>query len=170
MDYVTVGEILKAQGIAGEVKVRPLTATPERFKKLKTLYIDERPFRVLGLRIDREFVYIKLQGVDDRNASEALRGKFLTIDRVNAVDLDDDEYFIADLLGCEVVTETGEVLGKIFDISQDSGSVDVISARSNDGKEFRFPFLNRIVEKVDVAGKKFAVIKRLLDEVCVYDD
>ena len=54
MDYVTVGEILKAQGITGEVKVKPLTATPQRFKKLKALYIDERPFWVLGIRIDRE--------------------------------------------------------------------------------------------------------------------
>ena len=86
------------------------------------------------------------------------------------MDLDEGEYFIADLLGCEVITEMGEVLGVIFDISQDSGSVDVISARTEDGKEFRFPFLNRIVDNVNVAEKHFTVIKRLLDEVCVYDD
>lgn len=170
MDYLTVGEILKAQGISGEVKVRALTTDSERFRKLRVLYIDEKPFRMLGLRIDGEYVYIKLQGVEDRNAAELLRGKFLCIDRVHALALDEGEYFISDLIGCEVVTEDGETLGKINDVSQNSGSVDVISALAPSGKEFRFPFLNRIVSAVDTENKKFVVIRKLLDGVCVYDD
>ncbi len=170
MDYITVGEILKAQGIAGEVKVKPFTQSGERFKKLRVLYIDNRPYKIMGLRVERDCVYIKLQGVDDRNAAEALRGKHLLIDRVNAVDLDEGEYFIADLIGCEVVCEKGEVMGTITDVSQYGGSADVITARNSAGKEFRFPFLNRLVSNVDIAEKKFNVIKKLLDEVCVYDD
>lgn len=170
MDYITVGEIVKAQGILGEVKVKPLTASAERFKKLRVLYVDDKPFKVLGLRIERDHVFLKLQGVDDRNAAESLRGKFLCIDRVHAVDLEDGEYFIADLLGCALVTETGDVLGEITDVAQDTGTADVITARAPNGKELRFPFLNRIVASVDVGQKKFTVYKALLQEVCVYDD
>lgn len=169
MDYITVGEIIKAQGIVGEVKVKPLTDDSGRFEKLRVLYIDGKPLRVLGLRVERNYVYIKLQGVDDRNAAELLRGKFLQIDRVNAVDLDDDEYFIADLIGCDVVAD-GCGLGRITDVFQYGGAADVITARALNGKEFRFPFLKRIVESVDIAGKKFNVKKECLDEVCVYDD
>ncbi len=170
MDYITVGEIIKAQGIGGEVKVRPLTADIERFRKLRVLYAEEKPYRIMGLRLDRDYAYIKLQGVDTRNAAEELRGKFLQIDRINAVDLEEDEYFISDLIGCGIFTEENILLGKITDVSQSSGSVDVISARSPQGKEFRFPFLKRIVVGVDVAQKRFAVMRKLLEEVCVYDD
>lgn len=170
MDYITVGEIVKAQGISGEIKVKPLTDNAERFKKLRVLYVDLKPFKVLGLRIDRGFVFLRLQGVDDRNAAESLRGKFLQIDRVNAVDLDESEYFIADLIGCKLCTESGEVLGEITDVFQNSGVVDVINVRGVDGKELRFPFLNRIVCAVNVEQKKFTVYRKLLDEVCVYDD
>lgn len=169
MDFITVGEILKAQGILGEVKVRPLTANAERFKKLRVVYVEDKPYKILGLRVDRDYVYIKLQGIDDRNSAESLRGKFLCIDRVNAIDLDDGEYFIADLIGCELVYEDGCVVGKISDVMQNNGPVDVICVKCGN-REMRFPFLNRIVAGVDISAKKFTVIKKLLDEVCVYDD
>lgn len=161
---------MRAHGIAGEVKVKPLTASAERFKKLRVLYVDEKPYRIMSLRTEREYAYIKLQGIDDRNAAELLRGKFLSIDRVNAIDLDDGEYFIADLIGCEVIADDGKALGKITDVSQNSGTADVITVKAEGGKELRFPFLNRIVSSVNVAEKKFTVIRKLLDEVCVYDD
>lgn len=170
MEYITVGEIVRAHGIIGEVKVKPLTADAERFEKLRVLYIGDKPYKILGLRIDKDYVYIKLQGIDDRNAAEKLRGKFLQIDRINAVELDENEYFIADLIGCEVNDDCGETLGKIADITQNGGAVDVITVKMPSGKECRFPFLNRVVSCVDISRKKFIVIRKLLDEVCVYDD
>lgn len=169
MDYIIVGEIVRAQGIAGEVKVKPLTASIERFKKLRVLYIDEKPLRVMGLRIDRGHVFLKLQGVDDRNAAEALRGKFVTIDRVNALDLDEDEYFIADLIGCTLVTEGGEELGKVTDVLQ-HGAADVICAVNAQNKAFRFPFLKRLLIGVDMREKVITLSDEKLREVCVYDD
>lgn len=170
MEYITVGEIVKAQGIAGEIKVKTLTDSPERFRKLRVLYLDERPYKVLGLRLDRDFAYLKLQGIDDRNAAEGLRGKFVQIDRVHAVDLEEDEYFIADLIGCEVQDDSGAILGKIVDLSQTGGAVDVIEAISTRGGAFRFPFLRRVILHVDVKAKRFVVDRNALDEVCVYDD
>lgn len=170
MDYITVGEILKPQGIMGEIKVKPLTQNAERFYKLRVVYIDGKPYKISGLRLERDYAFVKLITVDDRNAAELLRGKFLCIDRINAVDLDDGEYFIVDLIGCKVVTDSGEALGTINDILQNAGAVDVINAVSDDGTEFRFPFLNKIVVNVDVQNKQFTVIKELFDGVCVYDD
>lgn len=169
MDYITVGEIVRAQGIAGEVKIKPLTASNERFKKLRVLYVDEKPLRVLGLRIDRDYVYVKLQGIDDRNAAEALRGKFVTIDRINAVELDDGEFFIADLIGCRLQTENGEVLGTVTDVLQ-HGAADVLCARGENGKEFRFPFLKRLLREADMERKLITLDAEKLGEVCVYDD
>lgn len=169
MEYITVGEIVRAQGIAGEIKVKPLTASCERFRKLRVLYVDEKPFRVLGLRIDRGYAFLKLQGIDDRNAAESLRGKFITIDRVNAVDLDEGEFFIADLIGCTLLTEKGAVLGKVTDVLQ-HGAADVLCAVNSERKEFRFPFLKRLLLGADMQEKTITLDSEKLQEVCVYDD
>ena len=67
--YITIGVIIKAQGIKGEIKVRPLTDDSSRFFKLKIVYISGIPYRIRDIRIDR-FVYLKLDGVDDRNAAQ----------------------------------------------------------------------------------------------------
>ena len=169
MEYITVGEVLKAQGIAGEIKVRSLSDSAERFAKLRVVYVENKPYKILNLRIDREYVYLRLQGVENRTVAETLRGKFLQIDRVHAVDLKESEYFIADLIGCELIADDCP-LGAITDILQNGGGADVINVRAPSGKELRFPFLNRIVKEVDVECKRFVVYRKLLDEVCVYDD
>ncbi len=169
MDFLVVGEILRPQGILGELKVKTLTATPTRFSKLRVLYIDERPYRVLGLRLDRDYAFVRLQGIEDRNAAESMRGKFLCIDRVNAVSLDEDEFFIADLIGCRLQTQNGAVLGSITQVLQ-HGAADVICACDEKGKEFRFPFLKRLLCGVDVEHKTVTVFVEKLREVCVYDD
>ena len=168
MEYLTVGEVIKAQGIKGEIKVRPLTDNPLRFKKLKIVYIDNRPNKILTARITDGFVFLCLDGCDTRDKALALVGKELKIDRVNAVELDEGSYFIADLIGCTVCDENGNVLGIIKDILQ-YGAADVITAQK-DGKEFRFPFLKRIVEEIDTDARIFKVSAKKLAEVCVYDD
>lgn len=168
MDYITIGEILRPQGIKGEIKVKPLTDEPERFKKLRVVYIDEKPYRLSGVRSDAAAVFLRMQGVDDRNAAEALRGKHIKIDKVNAVACEENEFYISDVVGCDVVDDDGCVMGVITDILK-YGAADVICCKGERG-EFRFPFLNRVVQRVDVDGKKFFVVRKLLDEVCVYDD
>ncbi len=167
MDYLTVGEIIKAQGVRGELKVRSLTDDSLRFKKLKIVYIDNRPYKISSVRVADGFVFLCFENCSDRDQALSLVGKELKIDRVNAVELEDGRYFIADLLGCSVTDEDGAVLGVIKDVSG-YGAADVITAENN-GKEFRFPFLKRLVVCVDVEKKIFKVYKDKLSEVCVYD-
>ncbi|MDE7395863.1 MAG: PRC-barrel domain-containing protein, partial [Clostridiales bacterium] len=100
---------------------------------------------------------------------ESLRCKFLTIDRVNAVDLDEGEFFIADLIGCTLFTEKGDALGKVTDVLQ-HGAVDVLCAVDSENKEFRFPFLKRLLLGADMQAKTIMLDGEKLQEVCVYDD
>lgn len=169
MENITIGEILKAQGIKGEVKVRPLTDDVSRYRKLRLVYVEGRPYRLLHCRMDNEFVYLTLEGITDRNQAESLRGKTLQIDRVNAVTVDEDAFFIADIVGCALTDEQGAEMAVITDVLQ-FGAADVIVARDGAGKELRFPFLNRIVDRIDIEAKRFAVYRDKLQEVCVYDD
>lgn len=169
MDYITVGEIVKAQGIKGEVKVKPLTDDPERFKKLKIVYIGETPYRIESIRIDG-FVYIKLLGINDRNAAEKLTGRTLDIDRVLAKPLEDEyTFYIADVESAALMTDDGERVGTISEVSQ-YGAADVFTVACVDGRTMRFPFLKKLLVHMDSDSKVFTVKREELEKVAVYED
>ena len=90
-DYLLLGEVVRPQGIHGEVKLRHYTDDPERFLELKTVYREREgryePIGVTGARVREDDVFLTLEGVADRNAAEALRGVQLWVDRAHAREL-----------------------------------------------------------------------------------
>lgn len=169
MDYIAIGEVLRPKGIKGGLKVRPLTDDMRRYDKLKLVYIDELPHKILDISYEGSFVILFLQNVTDRNTAETFRGKLINIDRINAIDPGDDVYFISDIIGCELLDENNTKIGTIMQVDS-FGSADVISGVSVSNKNFRFPFLNKIVHKVDITNKHFVVKKDLWQGVVVFDD
>lgn len=167
-EYIEIGEIVRAHGINGELKIRKLTSDPERFKSIKLVYIDGRPYKIVSMRESGDFVFMRFLGCNDRNSAEALKNKYISIDRINAKALDEGEYFIADLIGCVITDECGNKLGKVTDISS-FGAADVIEAIGEKGV-FRFPFLNRLVLKIDTEAMIFSVKRDEFESVVVYED
>lgn len=165
--YITIGEIVKAQGIKGELKIKPLTDDVCRYKKLKQLVIRGIAMNIKSIRIHEGFVYISLDGVADRTAAEKLVGFDVQIDRVHAVDLPQDTYFISDIIGCDVVFDSGEFIGKVDYVHQ-NGAADVYEVKG-DGNVM-FPFLNRVVVSIDIVNKKIVVNKNEFIRVAVYED
>ena len=76
-DKLNVGEILKPQGIRGELKVKPFTDDAEVFRDFTRVFVEETPYKVLSVRTGGGLVFLGLKGVPDRNAAELLRGKQL---------------------------------------------------------------------------------------------
>ena len=126
-NIMIIGRILGVHGIKGEIKVLPLTDDPERFFDLETIKISKDKtwvdYTITGQRIHKNNVIIFLDGIKTRNDAETLMGQLIAIDRELAVDLNEDEYFIEDLLGFTVYNGD-EVLGKLTDIMQ-TGGIDV---------------------------------------------
>ncbi len=168
MDKITVGQIIKAFGIKGEVKVKPITDDINRFKKLKLVYIGETPYKIIACRIAEGFVYLSFIGVSDRNTSETLVGKMLEIDRVNAVDLEEGRYFISDMIGCKVILSDGSNVGVITEVAQ-YGAADVITVKDGD-KVCRFPFIKKLNSNFDIENKIMNADAKVFNEVCVYED
>lgn len=166
---LTIGEITKPQGITGSVKVRPYTDDVSRFKSLKKVYIEGNEYTVLKSSVSPDAVIIWLKGVADRNAAELLRGKFLEVDREDAVPLKEGKYFIVDVIASDVVTEQGLFLGKVTDITTKSYA-DVYTAVNEKGKTLMFPLLKDLLVSIDVLNKKITVNKKRFDEVTVYED
>ena len=100
--YLVIGEITKPQGVRGEVKLRPITCDPGRFDALTLAYLrrgeDYLPVRLTVNRRAQDAVYLSVEGVDDRDAAEKLRGELLYIDRAHAVELDEEEKLLVDAL------------------------------------------------------------------------
>lgn len=165
--YITIGEIVKAQGIKGELKIKPLTDDVLRFKKLKQVFINKLAYQILSLRINGGFVYATLDGIADRNKAELFVGSSVEIDRINAVDLPENTYFIADIIGCEVFKSDGSYLGKVDYVYQ-NGAADVYEVKGE--RNLMFPFLNDVIASIDVENKKIVVKTDEFDRVAVYED
>ena len=168
VETLKIGLIVKPQGIRGELKVQPLTDDINRFRKLKEVIIDEKTYKVLNTTIGGNVVFISISGVADRNVAESFRGKFLRVTRENAIALEEGRYFIVDIIDCEVVTDNGNKVGKVIDVT--SARTDVFTLTCEDGRIMRFPFLNDLVLNVDVINKKITVSEKRLKEVSCYED
>ena len=163
--FLKIGLIVKPRGIKGEVKIEPLTDDKGRFNALKEVYIDGSAVKVEKAVVS-DGVYIKFFGVNDRNSAELLRGKFVFVSRENAVPLDKDSFFIADLLGSTVFTEN-EKIGCLTDIT--SAKTDIFTVKTENGKILRFPFLKDLIIKIDVMNKEIFLKEKRLAEVSVYE-
>ena len=165
LENLKIGIIVKAQGIKGQVKVQPLTDDISRFSKLKETIIDGKTYRVLNAVIGGGMVFLTLSGITDRNTAETFRGKFLYVTRENAVPLEEGRYFIADIIGCDLITDQDQKVGKIIDVTPNR--TDVITVQKLDGKIMRFPFLKDLVINVDILGQTMTVSAKRLAEVSV---
>lgn len=170
-EYLLIGEVLKPQGIKGLVKVRPDTDDPERFADLEYVFVKNgssyEKAAVEDVSVREDAVYLRLNGVHDRDLAEKQRGTMLYIDRENAVQLAENETFICDLIGCEVRERNGNVLGKIKDVLQPGGN-DVYVVKCSQG-EMLLPALLHIVIDVQAVDGYVTVDESRLHEVAVCD-
>lgn len=167
MDRIVIGYIAKPQGVKGEVKISPLTDNVNRFSKLKKVFVENTEYDVQSSRVSPNGVYLKLNGVDDRNMAELLREKPISVDRKDAVKLQKDRYFIVDIVGCDVYVAE-EKIGKLTDVLQ-YGSADVYVVNTQKGNAM-FPAIARILTSVDVENKKIILDKEAFDDLVVYEE
>ena len=163
-DKLNVGEVLKPQGIRGELKVKPFTDDAEVFRDFTRVFVEETPYKVLSVRTGGGLVFLGLKGVPDRNAAELLRGKQLYVAREDAPVPEEGRYYIADLLGCNLVIETGETLGRLTGVRQ--AATDIYTVEM-DGKEVMFPAADGVITAVDVQSGTITVNKKRFFEVAV---
>ena len=165
MDRLVIGEVLKPQGIRGELKVKTYTDAPEDVKAFGTVYIEDKPYKILSFRVGNDgAAYMGLRGIPDRNAAELFRGKKLEGNRADAPELEEGQYYIVDVIGLSCETEEGEVLGIVKDVKNLSSDVYTIEKA---GKQILFPAVKGVVKKVDLENQKLIVDKKIFDEIAV---
>lgn len=152
-DKFQVGAIASVHGIKGEVKVFPTTDEPAKFKKLKSVTLkterEEREIALQSARFFKNMVIVKFQGIESPEEAQKYRGATLWITREQAVPLQENEYYRADLIGLCVVTEEGEELGILTDVLE-TGANDVYEVRLPDKKTALLPAIRDCVKEVDL--------------------
>ena len=167
-DLLQVGIITSTHGVRGEVKVYPTTDDPRRFRRLKAVVLDtgkeKMNLEIEGVKFFKQFVILKFKGLDNINDIEKYRQKSLYVTRKNAVRLQRDEYFIADLIGLKVQDEDGKELGTVKDVIE-TGANDVYEVEMADGKSLLLPAIKQCILNVDVENgtMQVHVLEGLLD-------
>ncbi|MDE6845272.1 MAG: ribosome maturation factor RimM [Lachnospiraceae bacterium] len=155
-----VGVITQTHGIRGEVKVFPTTDDVSRFKKLKEVIMDNGKERlnmeIEGVKFFKQYAIIKFKGYDSINDIEKYKNAKLYVTRDKAVRLKKDEYFIADLIGMEVVTEEGGQFGRMKDVMV-TGANDVYVVEREDGTEVLLPAIKECVKNIDMEQGRITV-------------
>lgn len=153
--FLQVGVISSTHGIRGEVKVFPTTDDPARYKNLKEVLLDTGKERIeleiQSVKFFKKFVIVKFKGIDDINDVERYKGKSLLVAREDAVALDADEYYIADLIGMEVYTEEGR-FGVLKDVME-TGANEVYIIASDEHGEVLVPAIRQCIRDVDVENR-----------------
>ena len=155
-----IGQIVNTFGIKGFVKVNPFVDDISRFDDLKKVYIKKqkvlKELEVEEVKYHKNIVLVKFKGIDNVEEAETLRNSYLEVDRENAIDLQEGEYFIADLLGLDVITDEGNILGKLEDIFN-TGSNDIYVVKDELGKQILLPAISEVIKEINLEEKKILV-------------
>lgn len=152
-DLLRVGVISSTHGVRGEVKVFPTTDDARRFLDLKTVLLDmggeKLPLVIEGVKFFKQFAILKFEGYNSIEEIGKYKGRELWIPREEALPLEENEYYISDLIGLSVVSDQGEALGELTDVIQ-TGANDVYAVKMAGGKEVLFPAIAECVQSVDI--------------------
>ncbi|MBL8148479.1 MAG: 16S rRNA processing protein RimM [Blastocatellia bacterium] len=160
-ELISVANIVRPQGIRGEVVAEIVTDFPERFEVLDSVYLCSKgvPLQraeLEGFWFHKGRIVLKFSSIDTRDQAEALRGFSVKIPRSSLVELPSDTYFEFDLIGCKVETLSGNTLGKVREIMP-TGAAPLLVVESEEGKEILLPFADAICPTVDIASKLIVV-------------
>ncbi len=157
---VTIGKAIKTFGVKGEMKIEPLTDFPERFGNLHRVYLvspegKQIVCEVRSVRNTGSAIYLLFAGYDTPEKARGVNGWLLKIPEAETVPLPDGSYYWFELIGMEVVSESGEKLGTIVDIFE-TGSNDVYVLKKG-RKEIYSPATKEVIRQVDKKARRMTI-------------
>ncbi len=158
--YLEIGQIVNTFGIKGMVKVNPFTDNIKRFDKLETIYIEnkegKKEYQIEEVKYQKNMVLLKFNGIDTIEQAEELRQSYILIDRDKEEPLKEGTYYIVDLIGLEVYTDEGKLLGVVDDIFN-TGSNDVYVVKDELGKQILLPGIPEVLKEISLERKRITV-------------
>ena len=158
-DRVTIGRVIKAHGIRGEVVVDPLTDLPGRFEVGAELVLAGDPVRVRASRPHQGRLLVAFEGVADRSAAERLRGAAVEAEPVDVTDR--EHYLVHEFIDRPVVDEDDRSLGRVVALVElpAAAGYDLLEVAADDGRVWLLPAVDDYVEvEEDDGGLRLRVV------------
>lgn len=161
-DRIAIGVIRKAHGVRGEASIEPWTDSPDRFSELESIALvspDEssvREVRIESVRIHGERALIKFAGVETPEEVQKLHNWTIEIPEDEARALEEDEYFLHDLVGLTLFDPQGKERGVVTDVYEGGGGM-LLNIKRADGREFELPFAAQLCTEIDLEKKRMVV-------------
>lgn len=155
---ILLGAVIGAHGLKGEVKVKSFAETPDRLGAYGPLHgRDGRIFTIETLRaIDEASAVLRFEGVDNREAAQALKGLELYVARAALPETEAEEFYHADLVGLRAEDEAGRLIGHVRGI-HNFGAGDVLDIEKPDGSDVLLPFAREFVPIIDIGSGRVVI-------------
>lgn len=164
MKKIKIGQIVNVVALKGEVKVYNYSDYKERFEELDYIYVEDEKTNIEKVRYLKEMVILKLEGINDRNSAEALKGKSIYIGENQLRELPEDTFYIKDLIGLEIKDENDEKIGKLKDVIQNSAQ-DLYEIELENKNITLLPAVEEFILDINLEEKfiKVKLIEGILD-------
>ena len=164
MDLLEVGKIVNTHGLRGEVKVVPWTDYREVFEDIDFVYVKKKSeyerLDVKGIKYQKNNLIVRFSQIADINMAEKYKNQVIYAERKILGELPEGMYYIADLIGLDIVTEDGEKIGTVSDVFN-TGSNDIYEVKREGKKNLLLPVIDDVVLNINVEGGKITV--RMMD-------
>ncbi|MCI8411774.1 MAG: 16S rRNA processing protein RimM [Clostridia bacterium] len=158
--YLEIGQIVNTFGIKGMVKVKPFTDDINRFDRLKKVYIKnnkvKKEYEIEEVKYHKNMVLIKFKGIENPEDANLLRESYLLVDRNDEEPLEEGTYYIVDLIGLDVYTDEGVLLGTLKDIFN-TGSNDIYEVKDELGKQILLPGIPDVIKEISLEERRITV-------------
>ena len=160
-DILEIGQIVNTRGLRGEVKVNSFSEDKQRFEKLSTILVKNKneytEYEIQKVSYSKNQVILKLKGIDHIDYAEKVRNLYIYVKKSDLGELPEGTYYIADLIGLDVFTESGELIGKVDDILKSEKANDVYIVRSELGILKYLPAIPEVLKDIDIQNGKIIV-------------
>ena len=160
MKTINIGKVVTTHGVRGDIKVYPHTNVENMFAKIKKIYIGEEERKILSVKYAKGCPVLNLEGTNTVEEAQLLIGKTVFANEEELPNLEQDSYYLKDIIGCTAVDEEENEIGKITDVIF-TGANDVYQIETENGREMLVPAVKEFVLKVDIKNKKIKI--RLID-------
>ncbi len=156
MKKINIGKVVTTHGVRGDVKVYPHTNVEDMFGKLKTIYIGEEEYKISSVKYAKGCPVLNLSIVNTVEEAQKLIGKQVYADENSLPKLEENNFYLKDIIGCSAVGEKGEEIGKLTNVIF-TGANDVYEITAPEGRNILVPAVKEFILNVNISEKKITV-------------
>ena len=157
MDCLEIGKIINTHGLRGEVKISAWTNSPDDFENFSyVLTKGNERLNIEGIKYQKNNIIVKFREINSIDEAQGYKNSVLYLQKEEMGELPENVFYIADLLDCEVFSETGEKIGVLCDVFS-TGSNDVYDIKRENAKNLLVPIIEGVVKSVDIADKRIII-------------